>query len=635
MKSFEELMQENVELQRQSEIFRVTALALKQQASELPEVDYSTVEWKKDDACQTSSSQGGNFILRSEEIQRTKQVLFDQTRQQHQDTDAPYVIANNRMEMQHTDAELKKIKAFLAKNGISASNPTISNRKRRMQQHDVLGIRLFEKNSSMCPATLGSKLQNDKECFAKCTIAKGVIVGQYIGYEVLDNEWKLLFRGTRTEKSHLTYSMSAPLSTGSSMIVDGYSHYRDSMDAADDSSFLLRINDGRVDLTHPPTMPDRLRINTRFVSVLCDGFPVILVETTRKIKKDEALWIDYGERYHELFNNFDNIHRRKQKVNEKTKRILMHVDLKEAKPTDLTLIDFDDVSLIPPRLNIGDVELEPLVRTVGPSVFECKHCAESFISAPSEFKRHSLEIHGNARPFECNQCDKTYTTNDNLRSHILRVHEKKINYLCRKCKRPFFGKTARRSHEKICKKSYYLFSCTEPDCDTSFKDQTKWTKHMNMVHNVGRPFRCNLCLTKDVCYPDKSKLNQHIRKAHENLREHKCTLCPMEFYLAAGLKNHQRVHDGKKPFECDHCGKRFTQYSSRRSHIQNIHLKIKKHQCGFCSKRFALKTDLKMHSVRVHNDHASARFECTICHKAFYRKDWYLKHTQKQHKGKQ
>ena len=116
-------MRENSELQRQSEKYRVAALALKQQASALPEVDYLSVEWKKDDAYHPS--QGAHFILRSEELHQTKQTLFIKSRQQHQDTNSPYSIANNPMELQHAGGELKKIKRFLVMNGTCASNPTI------------------------------------------------------------------------------------------------------------------------------------------------------------------------------------------------------------------------------------------------------------------------------------------------------------------------------------------------------------------------------------------------------------------------------------------------------------------------------------------------------------------------------
>ena len=114
-------------------------------------------------------------------------------------------------------------------------------------------------------------------------------------------------------------------------------------------------NDGRVDLTQKPTLSDRSRINTRFVSVLCDGFPAIFVETTRKIKKNEALWSDYGESYHEVFDSFDNILRRQRKMTEKTERILINVDLKETEPIDLSLVDFANSKSIPPSLDCASL----------------------------------------------------------------------------------------------------------------------------------------------------------------------------------------------------------------------------------------------------------------------------------------
>merc|ERR1712228_208360 len=107
-------------------------------------------------------------------------------------------------------------------------------------------------------------------------------------------------------------------------------------DPKDDKSFLLRINDGRIwrkqsdgslIINTKPTNAEKKRINTRFVSVLYNGYPIILVQTTKKIKKGELLWIDYGKLYQTALDQMHSINDQKEKM-KKRKCLFGDIDLK-------------------------------------------------------------------------------------------------------------------------------------------------------------------------------------------------------------------------------------------------------------------------------------------------------------------
>ena len=678
MNSVEALLRENSKLLRQSENYRVAVLALKQQASVLPEVDYSSVEWKKDDL--SRGARGENFVLRSERVQRIKRMRFEES-QQHQHTDTSYLITNNPFEMVHTDAELKKIEKFIVTNGVNASEPIIIDRKRQMMQSGVLGIRLCEADNGQCPTSIGSKLRDEKECFAKCSISKGVIVGQYIGYEVLDTEWGLLFRGTHSEKAHLTYSLSASLSADSAMIIDGYSNYRHSMDTAEDSSFLLRINDGRVDLAEPPTLSDRLRINTRFVSILCDGYPLILVETTRKIKKNEALWLDYGESYHELFNDFENISRRQRKMTETTKLILKNVNLKETKHIDLSLIGVNDSdSIISPQSDTDYTDSdctctgnkqknrpwhcndckhsyltkkalkahtcrfwEPLPEKVKViKVHKCGQCGKTWPTM-TRLKIH-IRSHTGDKPFKCDHCDKTFSQRGNLAEHV-RTHTGERPYACDICIRAFTTawklKIHIRSHTgerpfkcDHCCKAFMTnpnltvhvrthtgekpFKCGE--CGKSFVTSSQLTEHVR-THTGERPYKCSEC---NKAFASSSHLKSHMR-THTNERPYKCQRCPKAFARMDTLKNHMRTHTGEKPFKCIYCDYKCAQNACLTTHVRT-HTREKPYKCDRCDKSFSQKSALTTH-MRVHT--GEKPFSCPICHRRFTRSGHRNKHAKK------
>merc|ERR1711933_190086 len=132
---------------------------------------------------------------------------------------------------------------------------------------------------------------------------------------------------------------------------------------------------------------------------------------------------------------------------------------------------------------------------------------------------------------------------------------------------------------------------------------------MNDIHNIPQPYQCDQCLPKINCYASKNSLDSHIRNFHLKIRNWKCKLCPKAFFDKQVLLCHQRVHDGKKPFQCNQCKMRFTQGSSLKLHIKNTHLKQRNYKCSYCGKRCATKSELRSHAAAVHNDAASARFE--------------------------
>ncbi|ELT94025.1 hypothetical protein CAPTEDRAFT_74845, partial [Capitella teleta] len=100
-----------------------------------------------------------------------------------------------------------------------------------------------------------------------------------------------------------------------------------------------------------------------------------------------------------------------------------------------------------------------------------------------------------------------------------------------------------------------------------------------------------------------------------------CQSCFKTFTSRSNLERHSRLHTGHKPYSCSICGKAF----SRKDHLSN-HATKHAYKCGTCSKRFSDKKLLVTHYQYDHN--AVLTNICDYCNKGFSSTESYEEHVK-------
>jgi len=160
--------------------------------------------------------------------------------------------------------------------------------------------------------------------------------------------------------------------------------------------------------------------------------------------------------------------------------------------------------------------------------------------------------------YPCAQCEKCFTSQRYLRSHM-NVHSS--NYKCTECGKCFQNNHTLTVHRRI-HSGEKPFECTV--CGERFTTSGQLVQH-SRHHDVEKPYNvysCSECKKRFVNY---GNFRKHM-DAHSS--KYKCTECGKCFKNNQNLTKHGRIHSGEKPFECCVCSKRFTQSSTLVKHCK-------------------------------------------------------------------
>jgi len=237
-------------------------------------------------------------------------------------------------------------------------------------------------------------------------------------------------------------------------------------------------------------------------------------------------------------------------------------------------------------------------------ILSCNICQIQFVSYAT-FDDHNLEIH-QLQP-SCDVCGKFFKLRRNMLKHK-KLHFQVRPYKCKECGKSFIRRNTLVKHIQDSHENNYL-------------DESTRKKERNIDRANKKTLICNICQLEFESY---TTFDMHNWGFHQTRPS--CDICGKVFKNSSRMKTHRKIHAGLRPFQCQECGKAFTERPSLRKHIRIKHPKPDEEiifSCKVCEKIYTSKQGLVNHELSHSKENP---YLCNSCGREFYNLSILRKH---------
>ena len=125
-----------------------------------------------------------------------------------------------------------------------------------------------------------------------------------------------------------------------------------------------------------------------------------------------------------------------------------------------------------------------------------------------------MNTHSGNKQFQCSQCLKYFHSTKQRLKHIEASHKDK-SYTCNICEKEFTTQYNLNTHMKLHSGTGNIYQCDS--CCSNFKHKSDLKKHQS-IHSDATSFICDFC---EMSFKFKNSLKRH-KKTHTGERVHQC-----------------------------------------------------------------------------------------------------------------
>ena len=273
--------------------------------------------------------------------------------------------------------------------------------------------------------------------------------------------------------------------------------------------------------------------------------------------------------------------------------------------------------------------------------FKCNEC--DFSAHTGTFLRTHVKMkhRKDEHQYACDQCDKKYAYESQLKIHKQAKHDGLKPYMCDKCGKGFGLESKAhflRHVQNECRGTVFPDGIKCHSCEVKFTIEGNYLKHHIKVHGGLPPsyedrelFICDQCST--LCISKKAlkihMTNSHSEKGLSSKKRASCPHCEKTFARKQACDEHVKVkHENSTPFKCDQCHRCYGTMYAMKQHKFSMHQRVK---CDECGQEVSNTLILTRHKAKAHGIRPASVFQCKHCPLFYTLESQLEKHVMNHH----